>query len=135
MLKNKRDIYYKLWSDSYDIDVGNLEELAFQDCYKQHKAEYQRLYRIKLTQYVESKTMGDFKSIKDYWNFHSSYVCLKSDKSSSSLPTNITIDGEEIDDPEKIANAFNGFFTNLSSTSTATREESIGYINNTFKKR
>ena len=83
VLKNKRDIYYKLWTEAFNRSEGTFEEIALNECFKQHKADYQKMYRNKLTQFLQTKTMSDFKSIKDYWKFHSSHISLKSDKSSS----------------------------------------------------
>ena len=56
---------------------------------------------------------------------------LKSDKSSSSQPTCLLLDNFEISDNLAI-DAFNGFFTNISSNSVENHDSCLNYINNSF---
>jgi hypothetical protein len=82
--------------------------------------------------YYEKQTIKDFSSTKEYWNKHKSTVVLKSDKSSSSQPTMLLLDDIEISDNLAIANAFNGFLTNIASYSEENHDSCINYINNSF---
>ena len=76
--------------------------------------------------------MKDFKSTKEFWNFSSSHVRLKSDKSSSFVPQSVVVDGVEINDPKMIADEFVTFLTQLSSISDAKVDSCLVYVSNTF---
>ena len=102
--------------------------------YKQHRAEYQTLNRIKMKEYFATKNSKDFKNSKKFWQFYSASIKIKSDKSANNnLPLQeLKCESSTSTNPDEFGNIFNLFFTNLSSTSLSTKEESDQFINSTF---
>ena len=84
-----------------------------------------------MKKHFESQTIKDFSTTKEYWNKQKATIVLKSDKSSSSQPTCLLLDNFEISDNLAI-DAFNGFFTNISSNSVENHDSCLNYINNSF---
>ena len=82
-----------------------------------------------MKKHFESQTIKDFSTTKEYWNKQKATIVLKSDKSSSSQPTCLLLDNFEISDNLAI-DAFNGFFTNISSNSVENHDSCLNYINN-----
>ena len=134
ILKNKRDKCYTLLDKAKtNLNASCTTDILFlQSSFDELKSSYQKLYRNKMSKYFESKTIKDFKETKDFWNLHASHIQVKSDKSTSTLPSCINVNGIEIDDQQAIADSFNGFFTNLSSTSDVNEVDSGNYIHMTF---
>ena len=120
-----------------DEEAENLKDLkedfhSYKQIYDASKSNYQSLYRKNITDYFQTKTIKDFKNMKDYWNFNAAHVPHKSDKTDSNLPQALLIDGFEINDQHQMANEFNSFFTNLASTSNSTQLSCLGFIDKTF---
>jgi hypothetical protein len=132
MLKNKRDNLYSLWKKYDKIDASSVNSNKYKLDYQEAKQIYQSQFRLNMKNYNEKQTIKDFSSTKEYWNKHKSTVVLKSDKSSSSQPTMLLLDDIEIGDNLAIANAFNGFLTNIASYSEENHDSCINYINNSF---
>ena len=131
-LKNTRDSYYSKWSKACLTDKNSTDALKYHKEYVFSKAEYQYEYRHKMREFFETKTMKDFKTTKEFWNFSSSHVPIKSDKSTVFVPQCLLINNKEVNDPQLIANEFNFFFTNLSSTSNAESVSCVDYVTKTF---
>ena len=77
--------------------------------------------------YFQDKTINDFKNSKKFWEFYSSYIQIKSDKSFQRNINKITYDSTTAENDFDIGNLFNKFFTSLKSSSTITEEESINF--------
>ena len=100
------------------------------------RSTYQSMNRSKMKEYFESKTIQDFKNSKKFWQFYSSTIYVKSDKSSNHQlnPTTLYFEGKTITNKEEFGHIFNKFFTSLKSISISTKSESEDYINQTFQK-
>ena len=87
-----------------------------------------------MKEYFASKNSKDFKNSKKYWQFYSASIKIKSDKSANNnLPLQeLNCDSSTSTNPDEFCNIFNLFFTNFSSTSLSTKEESYQFINSTF---
>jgi hypothetical protein len=114
-----------------ELEVNYNEYKKF---YDYSKSNYQRLYRNKITDYFQTKTIEDFNNMKDYWNFNAAHISLKSDKTSSNSPQSLVINGLEVNDKRIMANEFNSFFTNLSSCSNESDTDCLNYVEDTFDK-
>ncbi len=96
--------------------------------FKSARDDFKKLRRQKQKDYYDGKKMGDFKNNKLFWHCFSKSIKIKSDKTDIDVPTSFVEDGRVIDDPAEVANMFNSFFTNLSSTSNACYEDSKTFI-------
>ena len=67
-------------------------------------------------------------------HFHSTYINIKSDKSSVNSITSISHGTLTANDPISIGNLFNNFFTSLSSVSTASTDECIDFSNKNYEQ-
>jgi exonuclease III len=113
----------KKYPSSVDIKENFLEA----------RRNYQSLLRSKKTEFFKNKTPKDFKSAKDFWEFQASSVKVKSDKSSNTAITSITVDGKKLNDSEDIANEFNKFFSSFASDSSVSSEDCEAFIFKNFK--
>ena len=57
ILKNKRDIYYSLWCESFNNDQMSAKTRAFHETYSEYKASYQSTYRNKMTDFFKQKLL------------------------------------------------------------------------------
>jgi hypothetical protein len=122
-LKRKKEKLYLLYIKNKDDKVllGNF--IAF-------KAEYSRLYRVKMTKYFESKKSNDFKNSKQFWQFYSKSIKRKSDGKGIGISNGITINGSITNDKNEISNQFVNFFSNLKSNVCINEDDCKSY---TFK--
>ena len=125
-----RDYYYFKFQNSNT----SLDSSEYFPKYKQYKAEFQRLEREKMKEFMLSKKITDFKANKLYWEFQSAYIKIKSCKSEDFSPNVFFHEEKEYDDPVEIGSIFNTFFTNLSSTSLSGEPESDNYIDGIFNE-
>jgi hypothetical protein len=88
------------------------------------------MLNTKMIEYFKNKTAKDFKNSKKFWEFYSSHVKVKSDKSFSSYPSSIVNGNLTANNPADISNMFNCFFSTLSSESTAHIDECIEFSSN-----
>jgi hypothetical protein len=125
-----------IMTEEIKIKLSELEVKynEYKKFYDYSKSNYQRLYRNKITDYFQTKTIEDFKNMKDYWNFNAAHISLKLDKTSSNSPQSLVINGLEVNDKRIMANEFNSFFTNLSSCSNESDIDCINYVEDTFDK-
>ena len=124
--KHNRDLLYKLASLSKSTtDWSN---------YKESRRSFQSLNRKKMIIYFESKQIKDFKNSKKFWQFYKSSIKLKSDVSSSDMPTTMTNGDQSASTFEDIASMFNSFFTSISSVSLTSKDECHSFINDHFKQ-
>ncbi|CAF1112143.1 unnamed protein product, partial [Brachionus calyciflorus] len=95
---------------------------------------YQNLFKSyndqKLIDYLKDKTVSDLKNSKKFWEFYSSKITVKSDKSSVDPINSINDKGKILNDKLEISNAFNCFFTSISSSSNLPIDESVTFIQN-----
>ena len=92
------------------------------------------LQNAKMIYFFRDKSLSDFKSSKKFWNFYSSYIKIKSDKTCNSLPSLIRNGNISADEPVLISNMFNNFFSSLSSTSNSSFNDCIEFSNIIFSK-
>ncbi len=124
--KHNRDLLYKLASlSSSPTDWSN---------YKDSRRCFQALNRKKMIEYFDSKQIRDFKNSKKFWQFYKSSIKLKSDVSSSDMPTTMTNGDQSASTFEDIASMFNSFFTSISSVSLTSKDECHTFINDHFKQ-
>jgi hypothetical protein len=119
-----RDYLHHIYSDTY-LESDLLK-------FKSAHDDFQKLRRQKQKDYYESKKIGDFKNNKLFWHCYSKSIKIKSEKTGNDISTSFVDDGRVIDDPAVFGNMFNSFFTNLSSTSNATYEDSEAFIADVF---
>ena len=85
--------------------------------------------------YFATKTQKDFKNSKKFYQFYSSTIKLRSDKSAcTGLPDIMINNGVEFNGSETIGNMFNTFFTTISSTSKASIDECKDFTSRLFSK-
>ena len=124
--KHNRDLLYKLASlSSSKTDWSN---------YKESRRCFQSLNRKKMIHYFESKQIKNFKNSKKFWQFYKSSIKLKSDVSTSDMPTTMTNGDQSVSTFEDIASMFNSFFTSISSVSLTSKDECHCFINDHFKQ-
>lgn len=82
-IRNKRNVSYKELAKNKQNELT--EELKRQFNY--WKNMFECLYEQKLIEYFEKKKTKDFKNSRLFWEFYSSFIKLKSDKSNTnSIP-------------------------------------------------
>ncbi|CAF1017571.1 unnamed protein product [Brachionus calyciflorus] len=119
-LKHLKNSYYKrfkrsgLAADKEDVDYYNKLFKDYNDA--------------KLIEYFEDKSMSDFKNAKKFWEFYSSKINIKSDKSSKNPISHVKFNGRVSEDKKELCNIFNCFFTSISSSSDAKSDECINFI-------
>jgi hypothetical protein len=101
--------------------------------FKHARDDFQKLRRVKQKEFFESKNMKDFKNSKQYWQFNSRSIKIKSDKNDIDVPTSFKDGSNTIDDPVEEGNMFNFFFTNLSSESTISYVDSSAFVADVFR--
>jgi hypothetical protein len=79
---NTRDFYYS----KFHASNTSLDTSEYFPKYKQYKAEAQSLQREIMKKIFESKKISDFKNNKLYWEFHSSFIKVKSVDSDEFTP-------------------------------------------------
>ncbi len=87
-----------------------------------------------MIQYFESKQIRDFKNSKKFRQFYKLSIKLKSDVSSSDMPTIMTNGDQSASTSEAIASMFNSFFASISSVSLTSKNECRSFINDQFKQ-
>ena len=102
--------------------------------YREARSDFQSLNRKKMIQYFESKKINDFKNSKKFWQFYKSSIKLKSDVSSSDMPSSMTNGDQSASSSDDIASLFNSFFTSISSVSLTSKDECHAFINDNFKQ-
>ena len=132
------------WSDGHLQSLKRLRDNSYknfrlnptfdsQNYYKNCRTLYQSEMRIKMIKYFKSKSnINDFRNSKNYWEFYSSSIKLKSDKALE--PISLKIENKMITDAYSISNSFNNFFTSLKSTSTIDLETCISKIDHDFRE-
>ena len=127
LIRNTRD-------NSYKELAKNKESVQLQTQFKYWKNSYEHLYEKKLIEYFDKKGVNDFKNSKLFWDFYSSFINLKSDKSNSnSIPTSLIMNGSLLNGYDQISDGFNLFFTNIKSDSNQDIDSCIEQSNNHFE--
>jgi len=83
-----------------------------------------------MIEYFKKQTPSDFKNSKKFWQFYSTYIQVKSDKSSNTSINSLKRDDIIADNPFDISNMFNLHFTSLASDSNATFDECFDFMKN-----
>lgn len=89
--------------------------------------------KSKMKTFFESKLLSDFKDSKSFWTFYNNTIKTKRciDKKVISAIFN-TEDNEIVTEPQRIADTFTKFFTNIKIPSTISEEDSKDFINDKF---
>ena len=97
-------------------------------------SDFQTCNRNKIKDYFAANSTKDFKNSKKFWQFYSSSIKIKSDKTNEDFLALTSLDNGSVisQDPAEFGMIFNSFFTNLSSTSTSNTFECESYVNSTF---
>lgn len=82
--------------------------------------------------YFSKKSAKDFKNTKKFWKFYRDSIKIRSDKSGSTVPTNIIKDGIEISDQTELAEIFNAHFTSIGSCSLSSSDKCTRFIKSHF---
>ena len=123
--KASRDNAYKRFKSTH--------QPADQQSFKILKASFIQLQKDKMIRYFKDKRHNDFNSSKKFWEFYSTHIRLRSDKNHNLPPSTIRNGNVIADQPQLISNLFNEFFCSLSSSSTATTDDSTEFIQNHFE--
>ena len=106
--------------------------LSDHQSFNQLKTTLHQQQKQKMIDYFKSKKSNDFNSNKKFWEFYSTHIRVRSDKTSNKPITTIRHHNNTSSQPDQISNIFNNFFCSASSTSTATNTESIRFIEQHF---
>jgi hypothetical protein len=132
-IRDQRNFYFNL-KNNYDENTIDKKAKA-NELYVQFRSMFQKLNRIKMTQYYAKKSIKDFKNSKNFWKFYSASIKIRSDKATNFNDINIMdLNHNLITAPIEFSNKFNSFFTNLSSESLASKDECNKYIFDNFKE-
>jgi len=112
-LKYHRDSAYKNFCRS-NADIDHI-------LYAELRRNYQNLLNSKMISYFKDKNAQDFKNSKKFWEFYSTHIKIKSDKSNCSYPSSIRNGTQTANSPTDIGNMFNFFFSSLSSQTNGDR--------------
>ncbi len=119
-IRHLRDAAYKNY-------IRNNKSILYYELYKDFRSFYDKKYNTNMIEYFKTQTSSDFKNSKKFWQFYSTYINIKSDKSSETSINSITYGHTKADNPYDIGNVFNMHFTSLSSTSNANMEECFNF--------
>jgi hypothetical protein len=121
-IKHLRDSSYKNYKKNDSIDDY--------ENYKDFRALFDKIYFENMIEYFKKQTPSDFKNSKKFWQFYSTYIQVKSDKSSNTSINSLKRDDIIADNPFDISNMFNLHFTSLASDSNATFDECFDFMKN-----
>ncbi|CAF0807126.1 unnamed protein product [Brachionus calyciflorus] len=124
-LKNYNQFH---WYDDDLLRLKHQKNSAFKRFVRTQSNDDKRIYEYfnnsfnkyndeKLIEYFRDKSMSDFKKSKKFWQFYSTKINIKSDKSNSNPISQIKVNGKLHDDKNEVCNIFNGFFTSITPTS------------------
>ena len=82
----------------------------------------------KLIDYFKDKSVNVFRNSKKFWEYYSSRINIKSDKTSSNPISHVRFDGKMNENKDELCNVFNRFFTSISSSSNSIFEECSVFI-------
>ncbi|CAF0938403.1 unnamed protein product [Brachionus calyciflorus] len=85
-------------------------------------------HKIRNKKFFKDKSIGDFNNAKKFWEFYSSKIKIKSDKSSNNPISHVKFNGKISKNIFELCNIFNLFFTSISSSSNSSIEESSEFI-------
>jgi hypothetical protein len=80
-----------------------------------------------MIEYFKSQKSNDFKNSKLFWQFYSTYINVKSDRTLSTSINSIKRGDIVADNPYAISNLFNVHFTSLTSDSNASKDECFNF--------
>jgi predicted DNA binding CopG/RHH family protein len=83
-----RDRAYK------DFKISRLD--SDKDWFKKLKVDFEKLNNLKMIEFFDKKKINDFSNSKLFWQFHYSYIKIKSDKSYNQTISSITSDSNII---------------------------------------
>ena len=124
--KYQRDSAYKNFFNS----KSDFDYLVYVNA----RRDYQKLLNSKMIEYFKEKSTKDFKSSKKFWEFYSTQIKIRSDKSSSSYPSLISNGNISASNSTDISNMFNCFFSSLSSESNASIDDCFEFSSNHLSK-
>ena len=132
-VRDQRNFYFNL-KNSYDENSPFEKRVRAYELYTEFRSAFQKLNRIKMTDYYAKKNIQDFKNSKNFWKFYSASIRIRSDKTTNFNEINIfDTNNNLITDPAQVSNHCNSFFTNLKSESLASNEECDKYIFENFR--
>jgi hypothetical protein len=114
-----RDSNYKKWKITNTTDDYLI--------YKDLRLIYDKKYNSNMLEYFKTTCPKDFKNSKKFWQFYSTHMPIKSDKSGKQNFNIIKHGSIVAEDPMSIGNLFNSFFTSLSSSSTANLDDCLDF--------
>jgi hypothetical protein len=127
------------WVDSDLLYIKHLRDAAYKkyiknnnannefEVYKDFKLLYDKNYIENMIEYFKSQKSNDFKNSKLFWQFYSTYINVKSDRTLSTSINSIKRGDIVADNPCAISNLFNVHFTSLTSDSNASKDECFNF--------
>ena len=132
---NDSELQHRKWTRNMLYDhARQTKDKADWSKYIEARKLFQTSNRKKMIEYFESKGIRDFKNSKKFWEFYRSSIKLKSDASSSDMPSTMMNGNLSASTPEDIAYMFNSFFTSISSISLSSEIESNQAIDDIFTR-
>lgn len=119
-LKNEKNLAYKRYSRTLSYEDKEIFEYL-NNSFKSYNDE-------RLIEYFKDKSMGDFKNSKKFWEFYSTKINVKSDKSSANPISHVKVNDKTTEDKTELCNIFNGFFTSISTSSECSFKDSEDFI-------
>ncbi|CAF0989180.1 unnamed protein product [Brachionus calyciflorus] len=119
-LKHQKDLAYKQYRRTHSI--------LDKEIYDNFNISFKKTNEEKLISYFKDKSMNDFKNSKKFWQYYSSKINVKSDKSNSNPITHAKYNGKSSEDRKDLCNIFNVFFTSISSSSEYSFNEASDFI-------
>lgn len=119
-LKHQKDLSYK----EYKRTNSNADKEIFDNFNKLFKNYNEE----KLIDFFKDKSMNDFKNSKKFWQYYSSKISVKSDKTNSNPISHVKFNGKTSEDNIDLCNMFNVFFTSITSNSECSTSEASNFV-------
>ncbi|RNA02458.1 RNA-directed DNA polymerase from mobile element jockey-like [Brachionus plicatilis] len=119
-LKHLKDASYKRHNRTCPSEDKDLFEY-YNKLFKSYNEE-------RMIEYFKDKTVNDFKNSKKFWEYYSSKINIKSDKSSSNPISHVKYNGTSTENKNELCNLFNKFFTSISSSSECSFDEAPLFV-------
>ncbi|CAF0952944.1 unnamed protein product, partial [Brachionus calyciflorus] len=119
-LKHQKDSAYKKYHCSRSV--------IDKEIYDYFNISLKKLNEDKLIAYFKDKSMNDFKNSKKFWEYYSSKIKVKSEKSNSNPISHVKYNGKSSEGKTDLCNIFNVFFTLISSSSKCSSNEASDFI-------
>ncbi|CAF0828555.1 unnamed protein product [Brachionus calyciflorus] len=124
-MKHQKDSAYKQYIRTNSTHDKEIFE-NFNRLFKNYNEE-------KLIDFFKDKSMNYFKNSKKFWQYYSSKISVKSDKTNSNPINHVRFNGKTSEDNIDLCNIFNVFFTSITSNSECSTIEASNFVEEQLK--